>query len=116
MQDSKFVFEHLRSVLPHECDGLIFTPVLEGYIHGSSLILFCIFLKGTYNKLLKWKPPHLNTVDFLLSHKVDEANGVDIVRLLVGKLLCVLRLFLLTLWLLCAFKKSLKFFESYCGF
>jgi len=40
------------SKLPHESDGIIFTPVKVPYI------------PGTCRQLLKWKPPHLNTVDF----------------------------------------------------
>ncbi|KAF4656592.1 hypothetical protein FOL47_008841 [Perkinsus chesapeaki] len=38
--------------LPHECDGLIFTPVMPPYI------------AGTCRQLLKWKPAHMNTADF----------------------------------------------------
>lgn len=40
--------------LEHENDGLIFTPVNEPYILGSR------------SKIFKWKPPYLNTVDFLI--------------------------------------------------
>eukprot|EP00917_Polyrhabdina_sp_WS-2016_P017366 GHVP01037454.1.p1 GENE.GHVP01037454.1~~GHVP01037454.1.p1 ORF type:complete len:418 (-),score=81.23 GHVP01037454.1:3478-4731(-) len=43
---------HLGDKLPHESDGIIFTPVNLGYI------------AGTCKELMKWKPPHLNTVDF----------------------------------------------------
>ncbi|KYK64549.1 mRNA capping enzyme, partial [Toxoplasma gondii TgCatPRC2] len=35
--------------LPHESDGIIFTPVNLPYA------------TGTCRQLLKWKPPHLNT-------------------------------------------------------
>lgn len=40
--------------LRHECDGLIFTPVNDAY------------KAGTCSRLLKWKPAHMNTVDFVL--------------------------------------------------
>ncbi|KAK2964156.1 putative mRNA-capping enzyme subunit alpha [Blattamonas nauphoetae] len=43
-----------RDELLHSTDGLIFTPVTLGYK-----------LKFTFDDLLKWKPPELNTVDFL---------------------------------------------------
>lgn len=38
----------------HDSDGLIFTPVNSPYRSGTSV------------KLLKWKPPHLNSVDFVI--------------------------------------------------
>ena len=47
----------LKTVIPnlkHENDGLIFTPVNESYE------------TGTCRSWLKWKPSHLNTVDFRL--------------------------------------------------
>eukprot|EP00919_Chromeraceae_sp_WS-2016_P013657 GHVR01032179.1.p1 GENE.GHVR01032179.1~~GHVR01032179.1.p1 ORF type:complete len:479 (+),score=84.68 GHVR01032179.1:226-1662(+) len=40
------------SLLPHCNDGLIFTPVKKRYT------------PGTCAQLIKWKPPHLNSVDF----------------------------------------------------
>lgn len=48
----------LKVVVPsllHENDGLIFTPIYQSYV------------SGTCHRLLKWKPPHLNTVDFKLN-------------------------------------------------
>ena len=54
--------EVLTKVIPslhHENDGLIFTPVNEPYVIG------------TCDLLLKWKPAHLNTVDFKLVVKWD---------------------------------------------
>lgn len=47
----------------HENDGLIFTPVYEPYSSGTS------------PKLLKWKPPELNSIDFSLGN-FDSDNNV----------------------------------------
>lgn len=41
-------------LLKHENDGLIFTPVNEPYLIASR------------TKIFKWKPAHLNTIDFLI--------------------------------------------------
>ncbi|CDJ37835.1 mRNA capping enzyme, putative [Eimeria tenella] len=49
--------------LPHPSDGIIFTPVAPPYITGTSPLL------------LKWKPPHLNTVDFSVE-PVYDLNGI----------------------------------------
>ena len=40
--------------IPHETDGLMFAPAEALYVCGRD------------EKLLKWKPPSLNTIDFLL--------------------------------------------------
>lgn len=62
MHKSYGLDEVLTKVIPslqHENDGLIFTPVNEPYIIG------------TCDLLLKWKPAHLNTIDFKLDVKWD---------------------------------------------
>ncbi|KAL7668169.1 hypothetical protein ACOME3_008883 [Neoechinorhynchus agilis] len=46
--------EMFRNELPHQADGLIFQPVDMSYIFG------------TFDKLLKYIPPPLNSVDFKL--------------------------------------------------
>jgi len=57
----------LRKSQNFENDGMIFTPIQEYYpMYG-----------GTWNSLFKWKPPHLNTIDFLIRTKKD-VNGSDI--------------------------------------
>lgn len=55
MQDFFEIFDldairKLALRLPHLSDGIIFTPVKLPYVTGTSPLL------------LKWKPPHLNTV------------------------------------------------------
>jgi mRNA guanylyltransferase len=49
----RYVVE-LSKRLPHYSDGLIFTPVRDAY------------RSGTCQKMLKWKPAELNTIDFVL--------------------------------------------------
>ncbi len=55
-----------RSLQPFYSDGLIFTPITEFYPNRG----------GSWEHLLKWKPPHLNTIDFLI-RTVKYDNGKD---------------------------------------
>ena len=50
-----------------EVDGIIFTPIFEYY----PLKL------GSWSSLFKWKPPHLNTIDFLIK-SIKDNNMKDI--------------------------------------
>lgn len=50
-----------RKTQPFHVDGLIYTPANDPYPKKS----------GTWDKLFKWKPPHLNTIDFLISIKKE---------------------------------------------
>lgn len=50
-----WVLDKLIPKIPHETDGLILQPLNDPYI------------PGTCNVVLKWKPPDLNSVDFLLN-------------------------------------------------
>jgi len=52
-EDVQFVVENVLPNLPHEQDGLIYTPVDKPYRPGTDFGLF------------KWKPPSMNSVDFL---------------------------------------------------
>eukprot|EP00397_Hematodinium_sp_SG-2012_P041029 GEMP01045096.1.p1 GENE.GEMP01045096.1~~GEMP01045096.1.p1 ORF type:complete len:316 (+),score=77.92 GEMP01045096.1:26-973(+) len=65
----EFVWREICPRLPHECDGLIFTPISEPYKAGTSDTLF------------KWKPGDYNTVDFKL--EPITANNKVHVKLLV---------------------------------
>lgn len=47
----------------HEKDGLIFQPVSAPYVGG------------TCHNILKWKPPHLNSIDFRLVIREERQNG-----------------------------------------
>ncbi|KAL7668311.1 hypothetical protein ACOME3_009017 [Neoechinorhynchus agilis] len=50
----QILHEMFRNEIPHQADGLIFQPVDMPYTFG------------TFDKLLKYKPPPLNSVDFKL--------------------------------------------------
>ncbi|KAA6329915.1 MAG: hypothetical protein EZS28_053559, partial [Streblomastix strix] len=56
----KDIWDGRTTQLRHDCDGLVFTPVNEGYPLGRS-----------FDLLLKWKPPQLNTVDFVIQEVVQ---------------------------------------------
>ncbi|KFH07074.1 mRNA capping enzyme, partial [Toxoplasma gondii MAS] len=58
--------------LPHESDGIIFTPVNLPYA------------TGTCRQLLKWKPPHLNTVDFSADALYDEQGVPRLFQLYIA--------------------------------
>lgn len=45
-------------------DGIIFVPKYEQYKFGG----------GSWNSLFKWKPPELNTIDFLIKTVKDDNN------------------------------------------
>lgn len=51
-----------KGILLHENDGLIFT------------VDACPYYPGTCDEIIKWKPPHMNTVDFELV-KLKEIEG-----------------------------------------
>jgi mRNA guanylyltransferase len=53
-KDTKVLFEKILNKLSHENDGLIYTKEC------------CPYYPGTCKDILKWKPKHLNTIDFLL--------------------------------------------------
>ncbi|XP_064483441.1 mRNA-capping enzyme-like [Ornithodoros turicata] len=58
--------------MSHEVDGLIFQPVPEEYTCGRT------------DTVLKWKPPHLNSIDFRL--KIVREEGLGLLPRTVGHL------------------------------
>ncbi len=72
-RDTKPVFNKIktlweqRNLEKFKSDGIIFTPINEKYPERG----------GTWQHLLKWKPPKLNTIDFLIK-TIKNDNGQDI--------------------------------------
>jgi len=81
--------ERDAGLFPYELDGLIFTPALEpvgGFQPGTK------FNGGSWRDVLKWKPPEMNTIDFLVRfHDEDfitckrSENIYRVVDLYVGR-------------------------------
>lgn len=61
----KLLSDKFTGAMSHELDGLIFQPVKDHYICGQAM------------DVLKWKPPHLNTIDFRLC--IQREGGIGIV-------------------------------------
>lgn len=61
----KILAEKFQSMVSHEIDGVIFQPVEDKYVPGRC------------DSILKWKPPHLNSIDFLLKiERLDAGEGM----------------------------------------
>ena len=54
---------------PYATDGLIFTPNAAPLPLGG----------GTWAAQLKWKPPHENTIDFLVAFEKEKGGSIDLV-------------------------------------
>ncbi len=70
--DGSDIFDKIKKIWTnrtyHEfhVDGLIFVPIYEHYpLQGK-----------TWDSLFKWKPPELNTIDFLIKFMRDENNNI----------------------------------------
>ncbi|KAH6935284.1 hypothetical protein HPB50_005019 [Hyalomma asiaticum] len=72
----KLLSDKFAQSMPHELDGLIFQPKKDR--------LLCLTVFGRANRVLKWKPPHLNTIDFRL--KITKETGQGLVPKLIGQL------------------------------
>lgn len=62
-QASNLLGEKFAKSLSHEPDGLIFQPSKEPYVAGRC------------DEVLKWKPMHMNSVDFRLKIVKEEGQG-----------------------------------------
>ncbi len=71
-EDPKHMFSKIKRMWEErgqqlfKSDGIIFTPINEKYPEKG----------GSWPHLLKWKPPHLNTIDFLIKTLKND-NGKD---------------------------------------
>ena len=72
-----------RHHFDYEIDGLIYTPMTFG-VGGSSVgeVNEIDGKKFTWKHSFKWKPPHYNTIDFLVSTMKDK-DGKDLIRNIV---------------------------------
>ena len=68
-----------RDTFEYEIDGLIFTPMNTGVGSDVAGKAHDLGKKITWDRSFKWKPPHYNTIDFLVSVQKDK-QGKDIIR------------------------------------
>ena len=68
-----------RDTFEYEIDGLIFTPMNTGVGSDAPGKAHDLGKKITWDRSFKWKPPHYNTIDFLVSVQKDK-QGKDIIR------------------------------------
>ena len=61
----------------YETDGLIFTPMYRG-VGGNDTREVAPLHKITWKESFKWKPPHFNSIDFLVTTTKQE-NGIDVI-------------------------------------
>jgi hypothetical protein len=82
--EEKTIFEGVemiwsrREMFEYEIDGLIFTPMNMG-VGGDTPGKASEMMKFKWTRSFKWKPPHYNTIDFLVSTKKDKF-GKDLIR------------------------------------
>jgi hypothetical protein len=68
-----------RDTFEYEIDGLIFTPMNTGVGSDTAGKAHELGKKITWDRSFKWKPPHYNTIDFLVAVQKDK-QGKDIIR------------------------------------
>jgi hypothetical protein len=75
---------------PYHIDGVIFTPqhmAVHALYQGQPIDYSSIRGMATWKRVFKWKPPHENTIDFLvkIEKEMIEENSADVsVKLFVG--------------------------------
>ena len=78
-QNCKNILERINSSqFEYETDGLIFTPADKG-VASDKMGEMLDPIKKTWFSSLKWKPSHLNTIDFLVTTLKTEAKQ-DVIK------------------------------------
>ena len=62
-----------KGLYEYNTDGLIFTPANTG-VASKKIGEIAPNYKVTWSESFKWKPPHFNTIDFLVKFKKNEFN------------------------------------------
>lgn len=82
------IFENINKILsmdaPYKTDGLIFTPA--NLAVGANYPNEPANLRGRWVRAMKWKPPEMNTIDFLVRIGADVSVGGNTLKLVT---LCV---------------------------
>ena len=75
---NQIITKQKNGLFEYEIDGLIFTPAFMGV--GSDRVGAAGPLsKITWDYSFKWKPPHFNTIDFLVTTQKNSSSG-DIIK------------------------------------
>ena len=82
--DSQSIFEASKSIwskhheaYPYEVDGLIYTPMNTG-VGGDRSKQTSDLKSIRWERSFKWKPPHYNTIDFLV--EVKKQDGKELIQ------------------------------------
>lgn len=76
-QASNSIWSKHKTAFPYEVDGLIFTPMNTG-VGGDKSKHACDLRTTRWDRSFKWKPPHYNTIDFLV--EVKKKDGKDLIQ------------------------------------
>ncbi|KRX04109.1 Nucleic acid-binding, OB-fold [Pseudocohnilembus persalinus] len=71
-QATEYLFRNYIPCLPHKNDGLIFTQINAQY------------KPGTMQEIIKWKPPHMNSIDFTIKINYERQNQFVLEAYLLG--------------------------------
>ena len=87
--DSNSIFEQSDKIwsnqdtFEYKLDGLVYTPAREPVGYNTKNPDYMLVPHNTWDRNLKWKPPHENTIDFLIKfkkYKISSYNGTVIYK------------------------------------